>query len=513
MFPQIIDSLTIDNTHHILALDNSSVLTALELSLTDLESIPVIDAELAWQRVLQNLKPGALMRLHLHSEPTAHDKNDHARKSAVENLGFVQNRLFVTFETRGGEWREMIGFLKRGRLANPFEERARELRASFDLSPLKNIGVALKLMAEAEFKRWLMPNVITSHIMKRSSSLDFGSHLTGIVRLTHLGVTPISPETLAVLKDQLPLPFKMKTSVQRVPRERAESFLRRKSSQVKAGSDQIAAVKFEEAQSALTDVALMGLNLFEFEMLIEFERRDERALREDMGSCVQVLKTLGDFAIETFGCFPSFIAAQVGQAQHVSLLKTEQVLPCFLPVWTFGESRSFQALTSKRALALLRRDESLFYFDPFNPKYDNYSVCIFGKSGRGKSVLTNLLTRSLLHDEQVRIIKVDVGGSHSKETELLGGVERKLSLREPSGLNPFSVFREFPHSEDVCNIIASFLGVLILEEGEHSLTKAMKGELEQAVLQYSLLRPLTPSVDDCLSRVESIPRRALIERW
>ena len=42
---------------------------------------------------------------------------------------------------------------------------------------------------------------------------------------------------------------------------------------------------------------------------------------------------------------------------------------------------------------------------------------IIGKSGKGKSVFANLLTKSLFHDEKAYIFLVDVKGSHKKTVE------------------------------------------------------------------------------------------------
>ncbi len=101
MFPQIIDLLTIDNSHHFLALDNSSVVTAVELSLTDLESIPVIDADLAWQSVLQNLKLGAHMRLHLHRRRVLRTKTITQEDQRLENLASSKTACSSRLELEG----------------------------------------------------------------------------------------------------------------------------------------------------------------------------------------------------------------------------------------------------------------------------------------------------------------------------------------------------------------------------------------------------------------------------
>lgn len=247
--------------------------------------------------------------------------------------------------------------------------------------------------------------------------------------------------------------------------------------------------------------------------MILIDRETERDIRRDADSIIQKLRPLGDWAFETYGAGQSYLAAQVGFDQHVAILETDRVAPSLFPVWTSGTSFDFQDKATRRSLVLHRKDQSLAAVDLFDSAYDNYSAVIFGKSGRGKSVLTNLLTRALHYDPDVKIIKIDVGGSHSKETRLLNGTEKTLTLSEPSGINPFSVLKYTEHSEDICNVLSSFLNVLLLEEGESYLLKSMRGEIERAVAQYSISRPDNPSIQSFYDFATLLPRRDLLARW
>ena len=57
------------------------------------------------------------------------------------------------------------------------------------------------------------------------------------------------------------------------------------------------------------------------------------------------------------------------------------------------------------------------HFDLFRAGYDGANCLIDGRRGKGKSVLANLISSSLLYDPEIRLVKVDVGGSYIKECE------------------------------------------------------------------------------------------------
>ena len=512
MFPEVIDQIQIEGDW-CFALDNGRIVTGYEVSFADLELGDLPLSYEAANRLFQSLSPKTLFRCFLLSKDSFEDETMHSRRDAVSQIGYVENHLFFFFELEAGRASDLFRALKRTKEPErAFADRAMDLRAGFDLTVLKAAGIEYRSIDRFQLERMLV-RLSSEAAQVLSCAVDLGNSVNGIVRLTKQTSQPLSPVALGFLKDAIPLPYKVSVAVRRLATEASESLLRRRTNEAGSGTDKIAATRYQETQDALEEVALHGASLFQFEFLVELPRADESSVRRDANVVAQKLRPLGDVAIETFGVFPSFVAAQIGFLQHVSLLETDKALPAFLPLWTSGEASSFRSRPAKRSLALNRRDQSVSYVDVFDPSYDNYSACIFGRSGRGKSVLTNLLTRSLHFEEDTQIIKVDVGGSHTKETRALGGTEYQLRLNEPSGINPFSVFAEEPHSEEVCNVISSFLNVLLTEEGEHALSKGVRGEIERAVNQYSISRPLIPSVDDFLESSPGLPRRELLERW
>ena len=494
------------------ALENGKVGVSYLVDLVDAELAPLEELEAAYSQFVKTLSTDVIFRVFQYSEIAAPESAEHSRREAISQIGQIQNSLIFSFEIDKGSVQSLLkGLLGTARLKAPFEVMAQDLAQGFDLSVLQQYGLAMRSLTPEEIQAQV-PKNNNGYVTKTTFAIDHGSHLTGVVRLVKQPANPINFLTIARLKDQLPLPYQFAFSCQKLPNETSEALLRRKTKQATINHDQIAVKKYLETQDALTEVALNGANLFNMELMVLVPRFDERSLRIDCETIIQKLKPLGDFAFETFGALPNYLAASIGGTQHVTSLEHDQNIPSFLPVVSYGDPNS-KRRPSNRSLALHRSDQTVSYFDPFDSRYDNYSACIFGKSGKGKSVLTNLLTRALHNDENVRIIKIDVGGSHSKETKLLDGEEYRLSLTEPSGINPFYFLRNGETSEDVCNVISSFLNVLMLEEGETFLSKEMRGIIETAVRKYAESKPEKPTLDSFVEFVKDFPRIALLERW
>lgn len=149
--------------------------------------------------------------------------------------------------------------------------------------------------------------------------------------------------------------------------------------------------------------------------------------------------------------------------------------------------------------------------DLFDPEALNANLAIIGRSGRGKSALVGTLTTALLHDPKVSVLKVDVGGSHSKECVLLGGVERKISLNSPSGLNPFD---GVPSKADESHraVLLNFVSSLVLEEGESALTKELRAEIDEVLTKY-LRTDGRKSLTGFCKSAKTFSRTKVLSRW
>ncbi|MGB9886302.1 MAG: VirB4 family type IV secretion system protein [Moorellales bacterium] len=76
------------------------------------------------------------------------------------------------------------------------------------------------------------------------------------------------------------------------------------------------------------------------------------------------------------------------------------------------------------------------FFDAWNAP--NYSICVFGEAGSGKSYLVKLLTgRGVI--EGVRTVIIDPDGEYRLLMERLGGVHVKFFPDRPAGINPLDL--------------------------------------------------------------------------
>lgn len=313
--------------------------------------------------------------------------------------------------------------------------------------------------------------------------------------------------------DALPKPFSVTVSFQKMNEARAKLLLERKLKQTKTGKD----ISAKAQESATEDLILKnfqaGTQFFEMEILFVFERLSQEELTATLSQAASDISMFSEGYIETFGVAPSFCAILPGSHQHVPLIETDQSLAVLLPLWTRGEA-SPEPVSARRSLTLLRDDNSLHHFDLFNQGFNVFNTLIVGTSGKGKSVLTGLLTSSLLNDPTVTVIKLDVGGSHSKECEIFGGEEFQLSLDRPSGINPFEVLKiEAASDNDKLGILSKFLGAMIQEQGELVLSKSLRSEVESVVRDYINSAPKAPCLDDFYRFAKSFPRRDLLRRW
>jgi type IV secretory pathway VirB4 component len=186
---------------------------------------------------------------------------------------------------------------------------------------------------------------------------------------------------------------------------------------------------------------------------------------------------------------------------------------------SFGEADSAsleRGELSSRTLLLHREDHTVHGFDLFHPSFNGYNTLITGKAGSGKSVFGNLLSSSLLHDPDIILTKVDVGGSYKKESEIYGGNTVNFSLDRASGINPFRIFQDLADSNEAISTLTEFLCTLIKDEDEKVISKSIRAEVEEKLKLFSekiKKSPFKPTLDSFLENTPEFPRRALLSRW
>lgn len=470
--------------------------SSFDLSSVDIEAREESVELSKWSRALASLPTGLVARIETSCEIGDNDGPVNSRARAIAVLGFREYRSRLHIQTNRNPFLELIYRKRHGSEGAPLrvEQGYKQLKESgLDLEPLGDI--ATSEIFERSSSTWVLSR---KHVAK-------GGSCVGIVRLFRPTAQELTVDQMSQALVKLPAPFKWTVCFQKCAREAAEIGLQKRLRQ-ESGKGKVLSLRRDAIENTLADTSLSGSEVFEYEVLISIERRSEAELSEALLEAAGIMRVFGDVVIETVGVGPSFIATLPGVGLHVPLLEVDSTLPLFLPIWRQGACSSADRVG---ALALHRRDRSLDRVDLLSRDNQNANAVIVGNSGRGKSALLGCLTNDLMNDPAVRIIKVDVGGSHSKECELLGGREYRLSLETSEGLNPFSLVNG-EASESVRAVLGSFVESLVLEEGEARLPKDVKIEIDH-MIQEALESAESLSIDRLLEF--DFSRHRLLKRW
>lgn len=430
--------------------------------------------------------------------------NANRRKHAWD-IGYSQKSVILFVELQG----EPLIIAKIKKVFNQSEETEKSVES---LKQIYNLaiqsGLNIKPLAEKETRNDFVDPF--ANWIKDTSSVSDGSRRIGVVRLNKPGQDELSEASLAEALKDLPRPFEISVTWQRKSPGKIRLDLERRLKQTETSQNPTEQSLYESTANALKESLNSGAQFIDYEFLVILERKTEAQLSNDLRLVKNKLSPLGDFQIETFGAAPSWLASLCGNSSHVTLREVDETFCLQLPVWHFGEN-GFPC-DSLKALPFLRSDKSLYSFDLFNPEFSVYNSVIVGTSGRGKSVLTGLLSKALLNDPSVHVIKLDVGGSHSKECELFGGTEHVLELNKPSGINPFEIVYLKCSDAEKVGILSRFLGVLIQEQGELSFSKDLRALIEENIQSY-LENYKNPTLQEFYELQTQFPRRNLLKRW
>lgn len=477
--------------------------------------VPLIDTESEsaeekiqrLRRWMRTLPSEVLVRFSLISREMNEAVGEGFRSDSVARLGWVRNEMIVSVEARGDS--KLVSDVKRVIGLDVLGVESRLSSVSSALWDLKSAGVDLVPLSMAETKaKFFWESGRGFRVC--SSFLDFRDEVVGVVRLQKQTAGALSPFALASALTSIPRPFEVAVSCRRMDQVRREFIVRTRLKQEESGLDRISRVKAEATEAVLENTFLQGAEMFEFEFMVTLRASSEESLRSKFREAEEALSALGEVRAESFGCLPSWAATMAGTNQHVPLLEMDEALLAYLPLATIGEPQA--AAAPSRSMLTHRKDGSLAAIDLFSAGAINANAVIVGSSGKGKSVMTGLLTSSLLADPQIRVIKVDVGGSHSRECELFGGREFSMSLDRPSGINPFSMVKH-NDSEGARAILGKFIEVLVLEDGEITLPKAVRVEIDEMLDSYLGSTPKTAGLEGLFASAPNFSRRPLLSRW
>ena len=420
------------------------------------------------------------------------------RKKAVGERGFLKTKGLIHFEHK-----KKISFGKV--LKNDFLKKDKLLFKN--LSEISNI--------DESFLNKIQAIPVSSNVFQSlyglytplevtSLGLKSSKNLIGVLKLKNSGNYPVSLQSLALILERIPKPFGFHISIEKMSQVRGEKTLHQKSREEEQGKGLVSYEKYKNTQKALSDVELAGEELFHYEAHITLKRLSERHLRQDIALTLQRALNLGEWVLESFGAYPSLLALSPGGCLHYKLIEKSSALKCFLPFLRYGT----ELPVSSGSLLYHRRDLSLDEINPFSKGYSNHTGVIIGKSGKGKSVFANLLTKSLFFDQKSHIFLVDVKGSHKKTVEKLSGQIFNIDIKNPCGLNPF---KNLQNSKESIEIISHFLEKLLLEENEISLSSQEKTLLEKNLIQFSK-SDKEKTLDHFYQDLDH-PRRDQLLRW
>lgn len=497
MIPKL-DSLVSRDGFHAWITTDGVVGIAVHANAVDVEMDDAEAKSLAIAGWLKSLDVGLIVKVEAVCEART-DFTQGTRTRALEILGAKSFSTTISVQSARNLFLELI-YKKKSGVQSSFERVKRAIET------LRNFGIEFRPLSECDSKGLFHDRV--SSFSETLGRIDTGSSVIGALRLYRQSATPLSESNVSDALRLFPPPFRFVTSFKRMDRARAELLLQKRLKQESSATGKLVSLKQDAVELTLVSTNLEGRELFEFETSVLFERSSEKELRNCLAESAPVLQRLGDVIVETVGVAPTFVASLPGAGLHLPLLESDSALPLFLPIFRAGETGNHH----KASFRLHRRDGSIGHVDLLNRNEQNSNAVILGASGRGKSAFLGCLTETLMADPTVRMIKVDVGGSHSRECELLGGKEYRLSLETAEGLNPFALIRSDDlTSESVRSIVSQFVEQLVLEEGEIRLSKSLRLEIDDKIAQF-LVRDSELSIDGLLED-KTFPRWNLLSRW
>ncbi len=485
--------------------DTGVICTEFKAEHIDMENIQREDYIMALENYIQGLKEGIRTKF-ISSSQRVFDEvsKDCARNEAVQYIGWTKHELVIRFEKDIPPLKNLFSrFIKKRSINSLMENIIEDFVSDLNIDALVNIG--LKLSPQP-------CNIIVqkSYIKKIDGGLRIDSSNVSVLKLHKLGNFESEIENLAILREGLSDPYQIVFSVKKIDEKETQYLLNNKSKREESGSDLKSHKKYLEAQKALEEIDNQGKKIFEIEMSVVLYFQANDYLIQESFVAKSRLNQLADFGVEDFGVLPALVSTLPGGKPHITNLEMTDRIPSLFPILIRG--RESLNNYSKRSLIYHRQDDSLDELDIFDAKYSNFSALVVGRSGRGKSVFTNTLEQSLLNDPDLKIILVDVKGSHTNTVKRLGGAVHQINTSNNTAISPFNFLRS-NKSKDVIEIISDFVEKLLIESHETSLKRLEQAQLEKCLLQYVNSNPSNPSVDDFIKKVKDIPRVESLSRW
>ena len=495
-----------------------------QLSLMDLDLRGSVRQIQTLSHLASELPENILVRIQLKSEVETTLPFLSDREETIAERGYVTERVLISWEGRLPESWNPFSWLRVQKKTNdsrysdssPYKKHLKSFIKKIPTVQLAALGATP--LGSDRLEQEL--NLGNSEIYQTTGGLQAGSEYFGVLRLWKQGILDLDEKSLSEIKMHLPLPFEICVNLKPKSKTYVEYMLKKKLGNELSSSDPLSHQAAEDTQAMIAETQLDRGSLVDLEWLFVIKRPSQEILFQDLKIALPQLSPLGEIAEETLGAYPSVRASRFGSESHFTFMERAGAAWAYLPVFSRGNGSDLSEFTPSKeernlSLSVLHReDDSLFVFDAFDPKWGGFNCINNGVRGSGKSVLNNLISRSLLQDPSVRMYKIDVGGSYRKECSLYQGTEFKVNLGEPSGINPFGILRELPKSLDAIETLSTFLGPLILENHEKIISSTLKAQLENLLLKYGESLPKNPNISDFSKFCGAdLPRADLFKRW
>jgi hypothetical protein len=282
--------------------------------------------------------------------------------------------------------------------------------------------------------------------------------------------------------------------------------------QVKASGDpknKTEEKKSDAKEEALKDVELYGQQMFKVDLAFLIRGTRKNYVIDQGNSLIRSLGQIGQFKrqLET-SIFP-YEATRVNSKTSSMQFERSPVIPFFLPLIHCSKREEGP---KEGDIPFLRADYSLTKFNVNSSRRSFNNGILIGNTGKGKSVLTNLLINDLMKDEKNKIILLDVKTSHYALTKKHNGIVHEIDLEKSSGMSAFNLLKnslEKSTISHVCDFVVS------LCEGGDSFSDEESSQVSTTVNQYIKEFGKASSLFGFLEYIKnkSIPGKENLKRW
>lgn len=271
------------------------------------------------RRVLKKIDSKIVVRVWVESRK-AEQEIFGSRKAAIKALGVIHYRHVVIIET-GHDLS-----LKKLFVGVPNLDESRD-RISQAVEFVKSSGLKVTPM-DREQSLAFFPRS-PAHWQAQGSIVDSGYTNSSVVRVDLGRAEEISGMTLHELQRDLPKPFALRVSFQRVSDHEAEITLTRRLQQSSSAKSRLDDARTNALENTMLKTSLEGNSLFRIEFLAVMVDHSAPLLKRNTEECARVLSRLGQTRIETYGAVPSLLASFAGVPQHVTFLETLRIYHSF----------------------------------------------------------------------------------------------------------------------------------------------------------------------------------------